>query len=192
MNITQAITKLKNDKDYAALKKINEEENFEKVLDLQNRIAKKFLKTEYYPYEKKVILCENIVDFTMTKTDEKGNKSFYINSPMRQMLLVLKMLDVYIVDVDFSEGAQTFNLLQIDKDAQFLFGLIPQSEREIFIDIIDMAEEDYRENYRSTPAYIDGKIDVFKLVLDKLLDVFAENPQLSEIVSKLNTKNSSN
>ncbi len=192
MNITQAITKLKNDKDYAALKKINEEENFEKVLDLQNRIAKKFLKTEYYPYEKKVILCENIVDFTMTKTDEKGNKSFHINSPMRQMLLVLKMLDVYIVDVDFSEGAQIFNLLQIDKDAQFLFGLIPQSEREIFIDIIDMAEEDYRENYRSTPAYIDGKIDVFKLVLDKLLDVFAENPQLSEIVSKLNTKNSSN
>lgn len=192
MNITQAITKLKNDKDYAALKKTTEEDKVEKILDLQNRIAKKFLKTEYYPYEKKVILCENIVNYTMTKSDEDGNKSFHINSPMRQMLLILNMLNTYIVDVDFAEGTKIFNLLQTDDEAQFLFGLIPQSEREIFIDIIDMVEEDYRDNYCSTPAYIDGKIDTLKIVLDKLLDIFAENPQLAENLSKLNNKNSSN
>ncbi len=192
MNIMQTITKLKNDKDYAAFKKCSKnEEELDKATELHSRIAKKFLKVEYLPYEKKVALCESIVNFTMMKTDQEGNKTFHINSPMRQMLLILNIFDNYVADVDFNDGAGTFNILQTDEDAQFLFGLIPQSERELFVDIIDMVEEDYRENYRSTPAYIDGKVDAFKLVLDKILETMGNNPKVAEVIANMTSENSS-
>ena len=116
----------------------------------------------YVPYEKKISLCEKIIQASYYKKDMHGNKKLHIDSPVQYMLYCLTMLNEYTnISVDFSNVIEEFNLLNKNNLFEAIFYLIPEKETKEFNVVLDMVRNDTLQNEYETHAFISGQVERF-------------------------------
>lgn len=127
-----------------------------------NKVADKemFLKSHivnnYIDYEKKVALCNNIIDRSMY-IQMDGKKIFRQNTPVRRELFLLTLLFEY-TDIEGGENVlYTFNELNKRGILLELVTNIPEAEYLEFNTLLDMMVDDVFANERDIVSYLDSK-----------------------------------
>lgn len=134
--------------------------------DLKIQFLKSIIKDTYLAFENKVSICEMVVEASYyIKTKDKNGmetKKLHINSPAKYMLYRMNIINNYtMIDVDFKNGLEEFNLLNKNGLIENIFGLIPQKESEEFAAIFDMVASDVLQNEYETHAFIRGQVERF-------------------------------
>ena len=154
--------------------------NYNKTKNIEKHITKK-----YVPYAQKVSLCDRIVRSTSYE-EVAGKQVFKINTPARQELFLLNMIDLYTdIDINWKDSLADFYALS---ESGLLGGIIkeiPESEITLFSSILDMCVDDLMTNTRDLVSYIDGKIESISLGLNALLDAI-DPATVNAILSELN------
>lgn len=146
--------------------------------------VKKHIVNYYVPYERKMVLCRNIVknaDYTIMVDDIQ--KSYYSpNTPMRFLLFCVTLIDEYTdIELDLVEEGRDviggFNKL----DQKGIFEIIISElnrEYNIFKTVLDMIVNDTECKENNIVGFLNTKFDSIKILYDTIVPVI-EN-KLSE------------
>lgn len=153
--------------------------------DAKEAFIKKHIVTDYIPYEKKIAVCEKIIENTSYENrniDGEKVKAFKLNSCARYMYYVLWMIKLYTdIEIEFADGKglEVFNLLNKGGLIDIVIGMISEKETSEFKQILDMVFDDMLVNERDIVSYIDDKI----LGLRSLVNLFMG--QLENVISNI-------
>lgn len=156
--------------------------------ELKHNYAISVIKNNYVLYEKKIAICEKIVEssyYTKTKnTDGVEIRRMHIDSPVNYMLYCLNIINNYTsIEIDFSNALEEFNLLNGSECLDLIFANISERELKEFRIILEMVEDDVMHNEYETHAFISNQVerfaDVFKVVAK------SAEPALIEISKKI-------
>ena len=138
---------------------------YEKTHDIEKHIVKK-----YIPYAEKVSMCDRIVRSTSYETIA-DKQVFKINTPARQELFLLNMVDLYTdIDINWEDSLKDFDVLSEKELLGVIIKAIPESEITLFSSILDMVLDDLMTNTRDLVSYIDAKLDVLGILTNLALD----------------------
>ena len=137
--------------------KVNEfVEEYKKAED-KDAFVKQMVTAEYVSYATKIADCKRILDSTCY-TNTNPNM-FRINSPAREMLLSLQMIDRYTdLEIEFSEALNTYDMLDEVGALEDLLGAIPFREAVNYDHIMKIMLKDFKMNERSMVGYLDSKM----------------------------------
>ena len=125
--------------------------------DGKDAMLKQVLTTQYVSYAIKIADCKRILDSTCY-TNTKPNM-FSINSPAREMLLKLQMIDRYTdLEIEFNEALDTYDMLDEAGALEDLLGAIPFREVVNYDHIMKIMLKDFKMNERSMVGYLDSKM----------------------------------
>ena len=101
---------------------------------------------EYISYENKINLCQSIIENSYFV-----NKKFYSNTPHREVLFIMSMIDAYtVIDVDFENLYDEYDKLVASGLIDFFFvDIIPSIEIDRLRDLLGIMIDDLFENTRS-------------------------------------------
>jgi len=138
--------------------------------------------TQYISCVKKKSICEKIVELTSERKinigqDEEAERIVFISDSItRHILYVLNLINLYTkVDVDFKNAVSEYDLLMESETFGYLFGIIPEKEKNEFNIFLDLTIQDYSENYKSLTSWLDRKLEGNKLVLGTILEWIMQN-----------------
>lgn len=123
------------------------------------------MNTGYVPFEKKITICEMIVNATYYKKEIKNGmetKKLHINSPSQYMSYYLWIIKEYThIQIDFTKSLDEFNLLNKTGLLDIIVGYIPEGELKEFRMLLDMVASDAMANEYETHAFIANQIERF-------------------------------
>ena len=140
--------------------------NYEKTHDIEKHVIKK-----YIPYAKKVSMCDRIVRSTSYETIA-DKQVFKINTPARQELFLLNMVDLYTdIDINWENNLSDFDVLSEKELLGAIIKAIPESEITLFSSILEMCLDDLMTNTRDLVSYIDSKLTAIDMVSNSILEM---------------------
>ena len=156
--------------------------------DLKNNFVKSTVINKYVPYEKKIAICEKIVEstyYTKTKnTDGVERRRMHIDSPLNYMLYCLNIINNYTsIEIDFSNALEEFNLINGSECLDLIFSYISERELKEFRIILEMVEDDVIKNEYEIHAFIKNQVERFSDVFSILAKT--TEPILTEISKKI-------
>ena len=106
---------------------------------------------EYISYENKINLCQSIIENSYFV-----NKKFYSNTPLREILFIMSLIDFYtVIDVDFENLYDEYDKLTASGLIDFFFvegsidSIVPSIEIDRMRDLLGIMIDDLFENTRS-------------------------------------------
>jgi hypothetical protein len=186
MNKRRTIMSNKNEniiknKDVFTVKEFCEKYNGTNVEQTKQDFIKKVMNQHYVPYEKKITICEKIIENSYYKKSEDGeSRRLHINSPAQYMLYCLNLINEYTnIKIDFSNALEEFNILNECGALDIIIFCISDKESKEFRSILDMVENDVLQNEYETHAFISNQVERFgelfghiaKPALDRLSEV---------------------
>lgn len=163
----------------------NEDETKRAMID-------KIMNPHYVPYEKKITICEKVVDVAYYKKMENGDKKLFINSPAKYMHYCLYLVKEYThLDIDFKDSLNQFNLLNGS-------GILDQVltmkslERELgeFAVVLEMTENDAIQNEHNIYSFITNQVERFGFLTGNILEPIMK--KVSEQLENVDEKNIDN
>lgn len=155
--------------------------NYEKTHDIEKHVIKK-----YIPYAKKVSMCDRIVRSTSYETIA-DKQVFKINTPARQELFLLNMVDLYTdIDINWENSLSDFDVLSEKELLGAIIKAIPESEITLFSSILEMCLDDLMTNTRDLVSYIDGKLTAVEVLANSALEMLQSNEGKAVIESIAN------
>lgn len=128
----------------------------------------------YVPYAEKAAACQTLADNTgyRREYDSEGrevSRKLHTDSPMRYLFYRLTLLRLYTdLEIDLSEGLEIFDMLEENGWTDDLLARIPEKERAAMKALLDMAEEDFKANVYSAPAYLGSQVERFATLFGAL------------------------
>ena len=180
--------------------------NSMKANESKMALIQSVMNTNYVPFEKKITICEMIVNATYyTKAMKNGieTKKLHINSPSQYMSYYLWIVKEYThIQVDFAKSLDEFNLLNKNGLLDVVVGYIPESELKEFRMLLDMVSSDVMANEYEPHAFIINQVERFgqlfgaiaKPALDSFSTVIAnlDEKTIEKMFGKLNGLNKAN
>jgi len=180
-----------------------EKYNKTNIEQTKEALIKKAMNSHYIPYEKKIAICEKIIEnsyYKKVKTIEKDGvevKKLYVNSPASYMLYCLYLIKEYTnIEVDFSNVLKDFNMLNESELFDIIINNISERELKEFRMILDMVESDVLQNEYGAHAFISNQVERFgelfgiivNPALQRLSDVLEnmDEKTIDKIMNKLN------
>lgn len=129
----------------------------------KNILIKDIMNIDYIPYERKITICEKIIDNTYYIKDLNGvNKKLHVNSPAQYMLYCLWLVSEYTnISIDFKNSPDEFNRLNKYDLFDVINSKIPEKESKEFKIILDMVRNDVIQNEYETHAFISNQVERF-------------------------------
>lgn len=174
----------------------------------QTKVAliEKVMNMHYVSYEKKIAICEKIVEnsyYKKVKTVEKDGievKKLHVNSPVSYMLYCLYLVKEYSnIEVDFSKVLEEFNMLNESELLDIIISNISEKELKEFRMVLDMVESDTIQNEYESHAFISNQVErfgeLFGHIVSPALEKFGESLQnmdektIDKMINKLNGLN---
>ena len=127
------------------------------------KFVKKIIHRYYAPYSEKIAAAEGVVQ--LSSYDENGN--FRINSPLRYLLWIQAVLQIYTTLELGEKFAETYDILDQAGVVEEIINTVGR-DAESLQTIISMTLDDLITNERDLPSYFDNKLMSFAAVLDAL------------------------
>lgn len=141
-----------------------------------SEFVSKHKKTDYIPYQEKMVEAKNIVNMSSYILNEDGTKTFHLNTPGRYLYFCMKLVELYTdLEVKTSGLVQDFNDLNKRGLFKDIVEAIGETEYGEFNTVLQMTTDDEMENFRSFAGYLDSKIDTFTTLLSSLEDVLPKS-----------------
>lgn len=159
--------------------KVNEfVEGFNKTRD-KVKFCKEHIVNTYLPYERKQVLCENIINSSMYR-EVNGKKMFYVDSVIKYELYVLTIIREY-TDIEMStDGTEMLSEFNALEEANATISLVEAIgiDAKSFDQVLQMMVDDAFSN-NSLEAKLETKFEALELVLKALGDI-SENQSLTD------------
>lgn len=128
----------------------------------------------YIPYLEKSTWCKKIITISTEKfLDDK--KIYSSDTVTRHLFYIMTLVNLYTnIDVDFNKISEQYDLLAENGILKIIISLIPSDEREEFDMILEMMQDDFYENYRSIPSWLDTKLEAIQLLFHGYEDAIKE------------------
>lgn len=128
-------------------------------------LVKSVMNGSYVPYEKKITICEKIIENTYYTKDANEVKKMHINSPAQYMLYCLWLVKEYTyIIIDFSSSLEEFNLLNKTGLLDIIVSCISEREIKEFRMILDMVGNDTMQNECEIHSFIRNQVDRFGIL----------------------------
>lgn len=161
--------------------------NNEKNEQVKETFIKSIMSVDYVPYERKITICEKIIESTHYTNNASGLKKLHINSPAKYMLYCLNLVNEYTdIDVDFKNALEDFNLLNKCELLNVIYNSISEKEIKEFSMILDMVENDVIQNEYETHAFIINQVERFGELIGVSLKPVIE--QLNKTIENMDEK----
>ena len=155
--------------------------NYNKTKNIEKHITKTYL-----PYVEKIALCDKILKFTCYEEISKDKKIFKINTPLRQSIFLLSMVDQYTdIDINWQNPLNDFDELSETKLLGEIIKAIPESEITQFSSLLDMCLDDLMTNTRDLISWIESKGESLGMALNAILEVVMNSEELKPIIDSL-------
>jgi len=155
--------------------------NYNKTKNIEKHITKTYL-----PYAEKIALCNMILKNTCYKKVSEDRKIFKINTPSRQMLFLLSIIDQYTdIDINWKNSLSDFDELSETKLLGEIIKAVPESEITQFSSLLDMCLDDLMTNTRDLMSWIESKGESLGMALDAILEVVMNSEELKPIIDSL-------
>ena len=189
--------KIIKNKDTYTVKEFCEKYNGTNVVQTKQAFVDKVMNPQYIPYEKKIAICEKIIENSYYKKSDDGEtKKLHINSPAQYMLYCLNLVRYYTnIKVDFSNSLEEFNMLNENELLDVIISSIPEKEFKEFRIVLDMVESDVIQNEYETHAFISNQVERFgelfghvaKPALDRLSEILEnmDEKTIDKIINKI-------
>ena len=150
-------------KDIYTVKSFCEKYNGANVAQTKTALIEKVMNPHYIPYEKKITICEMIIESSYYKKSEDGKtRKLHINSPAQYMLYCLNLVKHYTnIQVDFNKSLEEFNMLNENGLIDIIVGNISEREHQEFSMILDMVRNDTMQNEYEIHAFISNQVERF-------------------------------
>lgn len=150
-------------------------------------LIKSVICIDYLPYERKITICEKIIDSTYYTKDKNNVKKLHFNSPAQYMLYCLNLVNEYTnIGIDFKNSLDEFNLLNKHGLLDLIISNIPKRESKEFDVVLDMVRNDVIQNEYETHAFISNQVNRFGELTGALLKPAIE--QLSKSLETMDEK----
>lgn len=138
--------------------------------DTAKEYVEKHIKNVYVPYEKKIDICERIINAT-SYIEVDGVKIYKKNSPAEFMLFELNIIDLYTdIKVDFNSMLAEFNMLNEFGLIEAIASLIPTREYVEFNTLLDMKKDDTYQNERDLVSWFETKYSALSLAFSGIIE----------------------
>ena len=155
--------------------------NYNKTKNIEKHITKTYLS-----YAEKIALCNMILKNTCYEKVSEGRKIFKINTPSRQMLFLLSIIDQYTdIDINWKNPLSDFDELSETKLLGEIIKAVPESEITQFSSLLDMCLDDLMTNTRDLMSWIESKGESLGMALDAILEVVMNSEELKPIIDSL-------
>lgn len=155
--------------------------NYNKTKNIEKHITKKYL-----PYAEKISLCNRILESTCYEKISEDKKIFKINTPLRQMLFLLSIVDNYTdIDINWQNPLEDFDQLNESKLLNEIIAIIPESEVAQYSSLLDMCLDDLMTNTRDLISWIESKVEASDMVVNAILETIMNTEELKPIVNSL-------
>ena len=129
----------------------------------KQQYLKKLTVVDYVGYERKMFLCQKIVDTTSYDKE----KNIKIDSPSRYLVFVYTLLSTYTnLDLHGDSMLDDFNTLNKCGLIDEIVGLIKESEVKEFENVLSMTYEDFMTNHYEIHGFIENIIEKISNVID--------------------------
>ena len=145
----------------------------EKTLKVEE-LVKEYTSTtnEYISFAAKIVYANRIIESTAWNDD---NQKIEINSPIRYLLYVYTLLNVYTnIEVHKESMLAEYDALTSAGLKDLIIAKIPESERKEFEYVLKMTVDDYYANHFETHAYIDSLVDRFRNIVENFFSPISE------------------
>ena len=129
----------------------------------KTKFVKKIIFRHYAPYSTKIAAAESVVQ--LSSYDENGN--FRINSPLRYLLWIQAVLQIYTTLELGEKFADTYDALDQAGVVEEIINAVGR-DAESLQTIIGMTLDDLMTNERELPSYIEHKLGALSQVLESL------------------------
>lgn len=158
---------------------------------LKEDFLKSVIKDTYVPFEKKIAICEKIIESSYyvkdQGTDGVERKKMRVNSPAKYMLYSLNLVDIYTnIEIDFKNSLEEFNVLNGLGYLDFIVDHISEKEIAEFRTILDMVERDTVQNEYEIHSFISNQVERFGRLAGVALMPMLE--QLTQSVDNMDDK----
>lgn len=158
-----------------------------KNVETRGILVKSIMCVDYIPYERKITICEKIIESTYYTKDANGIKKMHINSPAQYMLYCLNLVNEYTsIKVDFSASLEEFNLLNKNGLLDMITSFLHERELKEFRMILDMVKSDTMQNECEIHSFIRGQVERFGELIGTVIEPVFE--QLNEAVKNMDEK----
>ena len=154
---------------------------YEKNKDISKHITKKYL-----PYAEKITLCNRIIDATCYTKISDDKKIFKIDTPSRQMLLMLSIIDKYTdIDINWEDALADFDALSESELLGEILKVIPENEVTLCSSLLDMCLDDLMTNTRDLLSWVESKVEASNMVINTILETVMNTDELKPIINSL-------
>ena len=157
-------------------------DDYKKTKSIDKHIVKKYL-----PYAEKISFCTNIVESTCYEILSDGKKIFKVNSPFRNALFLLNLVEHYTdISIDWKQGALSeFDALSESETLALIIKTIPESEVKQCSSILEMCLDDLMTNTRDLVSYVESKSQAVGLMLNTVYDMLINSDEGKTIINSL-------
>lgn len=150
-------------------------------------LIKSVMNVEYIPYERKITICEKIVENTYYIKDLNETKKLHVNSPAQYMLRCLWLVKEYTnIEVNMRDSLEEFNLLNKNRLFDVIISCIPEGELKEFSMLLDMTANDTMTNEYESHAFISSQVERFSHLFVVTMQPLIE--RLNKIIENLDEK----
>lgn len=152
----------------------------------KNKDISKYITKNYLPYAEKIALCNRIINSTCYENITGDKKIFKMNTPSRQMMLMLALIDTYTdIDINYKNVLADFDTLSEKGLLGAIIKEIPESEVALCTSLLNMCLDDLMTNTRDLVPWIESKGEAFGMVLNAVLEVVMNSEELKPIIDSL-------
>jgi len=155
--------------------------NYNKTKNIEKHIIK-----TYVPYAEKITLCTKILETTCYEKISEDEKIFKMNTPSRQMMLMLVLVNTYTdIDINFQNVLEDFDILSEKELLGAIIKAIPEKEVALFSSLLNMCLDDLITNTRDLIPWMENKIKASSIVINTILESLMNSEQIKPIIDSL-------
>ena len=146
---------------------------------------KKHIVTEYVPYIDKDVICTRIIYATCYA--DKERKIIKFNTPIRQILFNMNLIDLYTdIEISFKDDETTkqYDKLMSCGAIYLLINAIPEAEHMEFSTLLDMKIDDLISNEYSITALLYNlkeSINLSEEVINSAIEMLSKEQNTTDI-----------
>jgi len=152
----------------------------------KNKDISKYITKKYLPYAEKITFCNRIIDATCYTKISDDKKIFKIDTPSRQMLLMLSIIDKYTdIDINWEDALADFDALSESELLGEILKVIPENEVTLCSSLLDMCVDDLMTNTRDLLSWVESKVEASNMVINTILETVMNTDELKPIINSL-------